>query len=266
MDVPIFYQMPYWVSGLLFVVVLLGALEAGYRICRWRVRTTGESGRKDEGDLVLASMYTLLGLVLAFTYAFAVGRADLRKQAVIDEANAIGTAFLRVGMAPEPTRTELRTLLLDFARTRVLTAETTGSMDKLRKAHARTLQAQSKIWPATERMVKAKPAGPVEVSIVQSINEVLDMGTKSRAVHFDRLPGIVLLMLVFIAGASVAITGFNAGLSGRMNRWGLTSLVLVLAAVMLVITDFDRPVRGLVQLSQRSLEDVIRDMEATLSE
>ena len=266
MDIPIFYQMPYWVNGLLFIVVLLGALEACYRIGRWRVRTTGESGRKDEGDLVLASMYTLLGLVLAFTYAFTLSRADLRKQAVIDEANAIGTAFLRAGMAPESVRTELRTLLLDYARTRVVTVENAGSMDRFRKTHARTLQIQSKIWPATERMVKAMPAGPVEVSIVQSINQVLDIHTKRLAVSFDRLPGIVLLMLVFIAGASLAITGYNAGLSGRRDRWRLTSLTLVLAVVMLVIIDFDRPIRGFVQVSQQSLGNVIRDMEATLNE
>ena len=266
MDILILYQMPTLVIGLLFVVILLVALEVGYRIGIWRRRTTSESSGKGEGDLILTSMYALLGLMLAFTYTFTLSRADLRKHAVIDEANAIGTAFLRAGMTSEPTRTELRKVLLDYAKTRVVTIETAGTTDQLRRSLAHTLQAQSKIWPITERMVKARPAGPVEVSIVQSINEVIDMHTKRLAVSFDRLPWIVLLMLLFLASASLAITGFNAGLSGRMNRWGLTVLILVLAAVMLVITDFDRPVRGFVQVSQRSLEDVIRDMEATLSE
>jgi hypothetical protein len=72
-------------------------------------------------------------------------------------------------------------------------------------------------------------------------------------------------MLLFIASAAVAMTGLNAGLSGRMNRWGLTLLILVLAFVMLIITDFDRPIRGFVQVSQQSLVDVIRDMENTLA-
>jgi hypothetical protein len=210
-------------------------------------------------------MYALLGLVLAFTYAFTLSRADLRKQAVIDEANAIGTAFLRASLAPEPTRTELRKALLDYAKTRVVTVETAGTTDQLRRTVAGTLEAQSKMWPLTEQMVKSKPAGPVEVSIVQSINEVIDMNTKRLAVSFDRLPGIVLLMLLFLACASLAITGFNAGRLGRMNRWGLTLLILVLAAVMLVIIDFDRPIRGFVQVSQQSLVDVIRDMENTLA-
>jgi hypothetical protein len=253
MNIPILYQMPTLVIGLLFVVLMLGALEIGYRIGRWRGRTLSEPLGKGEGDLVMTSMYALLGLILAFTYTFTLSRADQRKQAVVDEANAIGTTFLRAGFAPEPTRTELRKVLLDYAKTRVVTVETAGGTDQLHKTLARTLQAQSKIWPTTERMVKSKPAGPVEVSIVQSISQVIDMHTKRLAVSFDRLPGIVLLMLLFLAGASLAITGFNAGLSGRINRWGLTLLILVLAAVMLVITDFDRPIRGFVRVGQQSV-------------
>jgi hypothetical protein len=265
MVIPIFYQMPTWVLGLLFVVILLGALEAGYRIGLWRGRKTGESSKKEEGDFALTAMYALLGLVMAFTYAFTVSRADLRKMAVVDEANAIGTAFLRAGIAPEPTRTELRQLLLDYAKTRVIPVETSLSKDRIREVLTRTLQAQSKIWPATERMVRDNPAGPVAILIVPSINQVIDMHTKRFAVSFDRLPGIVLLMLLFIAGASVTMSGFNAGLSGGMNRWRLTTLAIILAAVLLVITDFDRPLRGFVRVSQQSLENVIRDMEAILS-
>lgn len=266
MDLPILYQMPTLAIGLFFAVILLAALEAGYQIGRRRGRTTSESGTKDHSDLVLTSMYALLGLVLAFTYAFTLSRADMRKQAVIDEANAIGTAFLRAGLAPEPERTELRKALLEYAKTRVVPAGTAVTNEQLQKTVEGTLQALSKIWPTTEQMVKSKPAGPVEVSIVQSINEVIDMHTKRLAVNFDRLPGIVLLMLLFIASAAVAVTGLNAGLSGRMNRLGLTLLILVLSFVMLIITDFDRPIRGFVQVSQQSLEHVIRDMESTLGE
>ncbi|HWP93646.1 MAG TPA: hypothetical protein VNN20_15755 [Thermodesulfobacteriota bacterium] len=265
MDIPILYQMPTLVIGLFFAVILLAALEVGYRIGRWRRKETTETDRKEQGDLVLTSMYALLGLMLAFTYTFTLSRADLRKQAVINEANAIGTAFLRAGLAPEPYRTELREALLDYAKTRVVPVGTAVTNEQLRKTVANTLQALSKIWPLTEEMVKSKPAGPVEVSIVQSINEVIDMNTKRLAVSFDRLPGVVLLMLLFIASAAVAMTGLNAGLSGRMNRWGLTLLILVLAFVMLIITDFDRPIRGFVQVSQQSLVDVIQEMENTLA-
>ena len=268
MDIPILYQMPTLVIGLFFAVILLAALEVGYRIGRRRRRTATEADRKDQADLVPTSMYALLGLMLAFTYAFTVSRADLRKQAVIDEANAIGTAFLRAGLAPEPSRTELRKALLDYAKTRVVvvTTETAVTTEQLRKTVAGTLQTLSKIWPITEQLVNAKPnPGPVEASIVQSINEVIDMNTKRLAVSFDRLPGIVLLMLLFIASTSVAMTGFYAGLSGRLHRLRFTLLALVLAAVMLVITDFDRPIRGFVQVSQQSLVDVIQEMENTLA-
>ncbi len=104
MDVSMLYQMPTLVIGMLFIVILLGALETGYRIGLRRGQKMSEPLGKGEWNLVLTSMYSLLSLMLAFTYTFTLSRADLRKQAVIDEANAIGTAFLRAGMAPEPTR------------------------------------------------------------------------------------------------------------------------------------------------------------------
>ena len=253
MDIQIFYQIPTPVIGLFFAVILLAALELGYRIGLWRGRRKSESGKKDQGELVLTSMYALLGLVLAFTYAFTLSRADMRKQAVIEEANAIGTAFLRAGLVPEPSRTDLRKVLLDYAKTRVVKVGMFSSPDQMRKTLASTLQAQSKIWPLTEQMVKSKPAGPVEVSIVQSINEVIDMHTKRLAVNLDRLPGVVLIMLLSLSCTSLAITGFSAGISGRINRFGLILLIFVLAFVMLIITDFDRPIRGFVQVSQQSL-------------
>jgi hypothetical protein len=70
----------------------------------------------DSRDIAMGSMFALLGLIMAFTYAFTVSRADHRKQAIVNEANTIGTAFLRVELASEPGRSELRRLLLDYAR------------------------------------------------------------------------------------------------------------------------------------------------------
>ena len=84
------------------------------------------------------------------------------------------------------------------------------------------------------------------------------------AVSFDRLPGIVLLMVLFVASASLAVSGYNRGLAGDMNRARMTALALVLAAVMTTTTDFDRSLSGFVRLSQQPLADVLRDMDAVL--
>ena len=81
---------------------------------------------------------------------------------------------------------------------------------------------------------------------------------------FDRLPGIVLALLVLIAAASLAVAAHNAGLNGHMSRWRMSAFALVLAALMLVIVDFDQGKRGMIQISDKPIEAVVRDMEAAL--
>ena len=263
MTIPLLYELPIWVIGVLLVVVLLAALEIGYRVGRWKGLAWKAFEPGGGGGVVLTSMFALLGLMLAFTYAFTVTRFDARKQAIVDEANAISTAFLRADLAPEPARTELRTLLLEYAKTRATPRGTTSA--KLQGELDRSLQVQAKLWPATAQMVKGKPAGPIEASIVLAINNVLDAHGTRLAKVLDRLPTIVLVMLVFITAASLAVAGFNAGISGGMNRLRMTVLTLVLASIIVVIIDFDLPQRGFIRVSQDSLTAVIQDMEADLA-
>lgn len=115
------HDLPLWVIGVLFALALLAALEGGYRVslrrCKRREEQDGEDGG---GSLELTSMFALLGLILAFTYAFTVSRHEGRRQAMIAEANALGTALLRAGLVAEPGRGELRRALLEYARTRTV--------------------------------------------------------------------------------------------------------------------------------------------------
>ena len=112
----ILYRFPIFIDGVFIVAILLAALEIGYRFGRreqkWKDADTGG------GKLVLTTLFALLGLILAFTYSGGVTRYEARKQAVIIESNALGTAFLRADLVDEPGRTELRQALLEYARTR----------------------------------------------------------------------------------------------------------------------------------------------------
>jgi hypothetical protein len=264
-DIWSLYEFPVWVTALVVAALFLLALESGFRLGSWTSKDGTERQEEEGADIALTSMLALLGLVLAFTYSFALSRADSRKQAIIKEANAIGTAFLRADLAPEPYRTELRAALRDYAQSRVTSRDTVATREKLQEALARSLKIQAQLWPLTARMVKGGYSGPIGASIVQSINEVIDMHSLRYAVSMDRLPAAVFGMLLFIGAASLFITGFSAGRRDRMNRWRLVFLSVVLAAVITVITDFDRGRSGLVKLSQQSIIDLIQDMNAELS-
>ena len=99
-----------------------------------------------------------------------------------------------------------------------------------------------------------------------SVNDVIDMHTIRISAVVDRLPAVVISMLVFIASAALAITGFNAGLSGVIVRGRLSVFALVLSSVMFVIVDFDRPRDGFIRVSEASKLAHIDDMEQTLTQ
>ena len=88
--------------------------------------------------------------------------------------------------------------------------------------------------------MQSKP-GAIEASMVVAMNDVLDIHTIRLAAGFDKLPPAVIWMLTFIAAATIAVTGFNAGLSGKISRWRTATLALVIVGVMLMILDYDRP-------------------------
>ena len=265
MDLFLLYRLPIWVNGVFFVVVLLAAVEVGYR-AGFRQRAVWKDAEAGGGNVVLTSMFGLLSLILAFTFAAGVSRYEHRKQSVIADANALGTAFLRADMVAEPSRTELKKALFDYARARAIKTGKAFDQEQNRKFIQQSSRAQAKLWPAIRKILGQKQPSPIETSLVAAVNDIIDIHTVRIAAFFDRLPRIVLVTLVFIAATSLAVAGFNAGISGRMSRWRMTAVALVLAWVMLVILDFDRPSSGFIRVSQESIHAVIAEMEADLAQ
>lgn len=263
-DLPLLYHLPLWLIPLLFLALLAGSSEFGFRF-GLRRRHAWPDGEAGGGGLVYNATLALLGLMLAFTYSFTVNHYEVRKQSVIAEANALGTAFLRAGPMKDKGGEELRQALFDYARTRVFDARTFAT-HSASEAHVQiSLAAQEPLWPAVERILRASPPGPAEVSLMESVNEVLDMHTKRLAAVFDYLPAFVVLVLLLLSAASMMMTGYVAGLSGRQCRWRMTCFVCVLASALYVITEFDRPLEGLIQISQRAMEEMIASMADDLA-
>ncbi len=212
-------------------------------------------------------MFALLGLILAFTYGAGVNRFDARKEAVVLEVNAMSTAFLRAGLVAEPGRTELKQALLDYARTRSPKRGQRLSNEQIQEVIQKSLQAQSKLWPITEQIVEQNHLDPIVTSrLVDAIDQVINVHTIRVAAKFDQLPLAVILMLLLVASASLSVAGFNAGISGRLNRLRMTTFAFVLMGVMLVILDFDQPIDGFIRVNHESLTNIVNEMEANLAQ
>jgi hypothetical protein len=243
------YQLPLWVVVFLFLILLLIPMEVGFRLGMRQRAMHPDLEDNTRSDVTLASMMALLGLMLAFTYSFSLSRADLRKVEIIKEVNAISTAFLRADLLPEPGRTEVRDRLFDYAKSRYVEPGTIRTLEELEKVVNRSVQIQSKIWPAVKSALRqnGSMSDPEKALLVSAINDVLDSHTSKMAVIYDRLPTAVLALLVLIAGASLGLTAYNSGLRGNFSRWRMTAFALILASLLAQHLSFRRPLiaRGL---------------------
>jgi hypothetical protein len=212
-------------------------------------------------------MFALLGLILAFTYGAGVERFKAGKQAVVLDATAMRTAFSRTNLVAEPERTELKQALLDYARTRTVKPGQRSSHEQIQELIQKSLQAQSKLRFITEKIVEQSQFGStVTPLLVAAVDQVISVHTIRVAAINDQLPILVILMLLFVASASLSVAGFNAGISGRLNRLRMTTFALVLTGVMLVIHDFDHPIEGFIRVSHESILSVINEIEADLAQ
>jgi hypothetical protein len=259
------YEIPLWFVFFIFATVLLVPMEIGSWLGSRQLRLRPDLKTESTTDVTLAAMLTLLGLMLAFTYSFSMGRADLRKKALTTEVNAIGTAFLRADLAAEPGRTTLRKGLLEYARSRLVSPESVRNREELQAVIDKSVAIQSQLWPATKAILQQEGmSAPEKALLVSAINDVLDAHTTRMMVIYDRLPTVVLLLLLLIAGGSLAVAAYKTSLTGQNQRWRMTAFACILAALIYIILDFDMILRGFIRIDYSNLANLIRDMDASM--
>ena len=192
----------------------------------------------------------LLAFYLAFMVSFTVQRFDGRREMVMDEANAIGTTYLRAGYLPDATGTEVRRILREYTAERLKLTEA-----ELRAAAlVRSNDLMGELWALTEAQVEAGPDTPSTALFVTTVNETIDIGAKRQvAILTWRAPWTMWVATYIMALAAMGLLGFSGGLHESRNPLALVALVLVFAMVINLIIDLDRPYQGLLTINQEAL-------------
>ena len=256
------FWIPLWLTGFVVTAAILLAQEIGYRSgLKYGERQEREQQVVGLGT-IQAAVLGLLGLLLAFTYSLASGRYDTRKHALVSEANAIGTAYLRCDLLPNPVRGGLRQVYREYVGLRISPEGSVITPEWIRQWQDNTARKQAQIWSLAMRGVEMRGPDPVSAGIVNATNDVIDLHTTRWAAYRDHVPPVVLFLVLLVAVLSVALTGFNCGLSRSRSTFFTMTLCVLIVAVILVIIDLDRAHRGLIQIDQQCMIDLQNSIEA----
>lgn len=235
------------------------AVECGYRLGKWRHVHAVEEKETPVGAMV-GSILGLLAFLLAFTFSLAAARFDARRQTILDEANAVGTTYLRTRLLPEPQRTEAARLLREYVDIRMRGI----AEGKVPEAIARSEELQEALWSEAIKASEDKNSNAVMTGLfIRSLNELIDVHAIRIQVGVrSRVPIGIWAGLFALALLGMASVGYQAGLSATRRSPAMVGMVVAFAGVLYIIADLDRPQEGLLRVSQQALIDLQKSMHA----
>jgi hypothetical protein len=253
----LFFRLTSWELGLLFFAVILGATGLGVFLGR-RVRHLSDSLKEPFGVLQ-AALLGVVGLLLAFGLSLAVSRYEDRRADIVSVANAIGTTYLRAQTLEEPIRSRSLDLLVSYTQSAIRLSDQVPGSDEADEARAREQRIERRLWTLAGEALETEPTASPPRLYVETLNEMIDGETVRVAALTNRVPTAVLVLEVL--GSALAL-GLLAAYLAIVGRGVLAvSLAAALVAFLLLVTaDLDRPTRGLIRIPDTVLTNQLASM------
>ena len=231
----------------LFIGILV-LLDVGRRLGARRLASDPEGARAGTGT-VEGAVFALLGLLIAFTFTGAAARFDARRDLIVQETNAIGTAWLRLDLLPASAQPAIRENFRQYVDSRLATYRKLPDVAAAKAEFARSIQLQGEIWTqavAAGRLDGAPP--PATMLLLPALNEMIDI-TTTRAMAAQMHPHPAIYgMLVGLALASALLAGY-AMAGGKSRSWlHIIGFPAVMAVAVYLIIDLEFPRLGLVRI------------------
>ena len=236
--------------ALVVAAIILGATGVGIAI--GHVLARRRSGLKEPLGVVQGALIGFVALLLAFGLTMAVGRYEVRRNAVVLEANAIGTTYLRAQTLAEPMRTESLSLLRRYADARIALSDSVPDSAKFRSASNTSVEIQNDLWASAGDTLKTAPTASAPRLYVETLNEMIDAHTARVAALDNRIPAPVLWLQILASALALAVLGMFLASHDRGVFMALLAAGLV-TVLLLVIFDLDRPHRGTITIPDAPL-------------
>ncbi|SFG09076.1 Protein of unknown function [Roseobacter denitrificans OCh 114] len=251
--------LPLWGTFALSLAFFFAATEVGFRIGRRR-REHADFVESGSTGIVTGSILGLVSFLLAFTFGIAASNFSERRGVVLDEANAIGTAFLRADLLETEDRSKLRALLTEYTRIRVDIIRPETTIAEYFSVIRASEQLHSEMWQTVVAAGQAAPT-PTHALAVSGINEVIDVHTLRVAVGVRyAIPPSIWLALYVVSAVGLATTSYRFGVSFGRRSELLPGMVIAFACVITLITDLDDPRHGFLLSDQTPMQELLKSM------
>ena len=248
-------------TAVLFVGMVL-FLELGRRIGARRLREDPEGAQSGKGAIE-GAVFALFGLLLAFTFSGAASRFDDRKHLVVEEANDIGTAYLRVDLLPVEVQPELRDLFRAYLDSRIATYRKLPDVAAAYAELAHSVELQGKIWNRVMQATRATSPSPATPLVVGALNDMFDIVT-TRTMSAKMHPPRILFGLLFVLGLGCSVlAGFGMAESRSPSWIHMVGFAAVTAMTVYVILDMEYPRLGFIRVDD--LDDVLVQLRQSMN-
>lgn len=211
---------------------------------------------RDDFTVVQSATLTLLGLIIGFSFSMAISRYDQRKMYEEEEANAIGTEFLRVEVLPTADAAQIQELLRKYLDQRIA-FYTTRDAGHLRQIDGTSARLQAEMWSAARTGAERSPT-PITALAVSGMNDVLNSQGYAQAAWLNRIPVASWLLMAAIAVFGNLMIGIGAH---KPNAFLTVALPLVISVAFFLVGDLDSPRRGLIRVYPQNLVSLAESLK-----
>ncbi len=241
-------------------VGVLACLALGRRLGQRSMRKHGTARAPSVGSLETA-VFALLGLLIAFTFSGALQRFDTRRAQAVDEANAIGTTWLRLDLLPASAQPKVRETFKAYADARIATYRKLPDVQAAQAEFQHSLELQGKLWAQTVAAARQRDARPyTDLLVLQSMNEMINFTTSRAAATQIHPPSVIYVMLILLALAAALLSGYQQAGDKDADWLHKIGFALAVALTVYVILDIEYPRLGFVRLD--AIDKVLVDVRA----
>lgn len=253
---------PYFLIGL--CVLMLVCLEIGRRIrVSSFIKKNALPAAKGGSGPVETVIFALLGLLIAFTFTGAGTRFEARRQLITIEANAIGTAYLRIDLLPKEVQPGIRSLFKQYTIVRANIYKNINDVADTKAKSDTSANLQKQIWNiAVPACKKAEAPGDCIKLMLPALNDMFDITTTQLMARQNHPPTIIYIMLIALSLFSALLVGYDLPRSNRRNLLYMLSYAIIISLVLYLIIDLEVPRLGLITIHQA--DQVLLDLGSSM--